>query len=234
MINFIICDDNKFILKEVEELIDKVMMKNKLCYKKHVFSDYNENFFKIMKTKISCKIYILDIETPTYSGIDIARMIRKNDYSSIIIFLTSYNDLGYTILKGEFLFLAFINKFDNYKFKLKSSLEKSLKILGKRQVIRFEDCGVIYTIPLNDILYITRDTVERKLIIKTDHVDYIVSKTLIAMLEILGKNFKQTHRSCIVNKNRVLQFSFSKKMILFDNGIEIDLISFKYKDKVFK
>ncbi len=232
MINFIVCDDNELILKQVNEIIDNVMMKNKLSYKKHFFTDYDNDFLKLMRSKMSCKVYILDIETPTSSGIDVARMIRERDFSSVIIFLTSHHELGYTILKGEFLFLSFINKYDNYKEKLKSSIEKSLEVLNKREIIRFEDRGILYTIPINDILYITRDTVERKLIIKTDNVKYVISKTLTEMLDILGSDFKQTHRSCIINTKRVSVLSYSKKFILFDTGLKIDLISSKYRERV--
>lgn len=229
MINFIICDDNELILKQVTDIIDSVMMKNNLSYKKHIFIDYNDDFFDVMNSGLSCKVYILDIETPTNSGIDIARMIRENDFSSVIIFLTSHNELGYTILKGEFLFLSFINKFDNYREKLTSSIETSLKVLDKREILRFSDCGIVYTIPLRDILYVTRDTVERKLIMKTNHAEYIIGKTLAEMLELLGENFQQTHRSCIVNTKRVIQISYSKKKILFDNNVVIDLVSPKYR-----
>ena len=36
MINFIVCDDNEVIRKQVEDLIIKVMMKNNLSYKVHL------------------------------------------------------------------------------------------------------------------------------------------------------------------------------------------------------
>ena len=110
----------------------------------------------------------MDIETKNSSGIDVARKIREKDVDSIIIFLTSHDELGYTILKSEFFFLSFICKFDNYESKLESAIKKALNILGKKNIIRFEDQGALYTIPANDILYITRDSIERKCVINTD------------------------------------------------------------------
>ena len=99
MVNFIICDDNQEIVNKVGHIVDEEMMKNQISYKKHVFNDYDSKFTKIVESKIPCKIYILDIETPTSSGIDIARMIRDIDMESVIIFLTSHDELGYTVLK---------------------------------------------------------------------------------------------------------------------------------------
>ena len=104
MINFIVCDDNKNILNNVKKIIEKAMMNNDTNYEIHKFDDYDSKFKEIMGKKIPNKIYILDIETPTSSGIDIARKIRNIDYNSIIIFLTAHEELCYTILQKEFLF----------------------------------------------------------------------------------------------------------------------------------
>ena len=68
MINFIICDDNKNLLDNVVEIINKVMMKNRHEYKVHTFTDYNDKFMDLMHEKLSCKIYILDVEVPSKSG----------------------------------------------------------------------------------------------------------------------------------------------------------------------
>ena len=81
-----------------------------------------------MKSKIPSKVYILDIEAPSGSGIDIARMIRQRDIDSVIIFLTSHDELGYTILKSQFMCLTFISKYDNYVGNLKSALKKAVKM----------------------------------------------------------------------------------------------------------
>lgn len=234
MVNFIVCDDNKAVRTNVVNIIDKLMMKNQLAYKTHVFDEYDESFYKIMKTKNSSKIYVLDIETKNSSGIDIARKIREKDIDSIIIFLTSHDELGYTILKSEFLFLSFICKFDNYEDKLESALKKALKILGKKNIIRFEDQGALYTIPADDILYITRDSIERKCVISTDYAQFKINKTLTEMLEMLDGRFKKSHRACIVNMDRVRVIEHHKRRIIFDNASTTDLLSSNFKKEVGK
>ena len=103
-VNFIVCDDNVMTLKKVERIISRSMMGNKLAYKTHLFNDYNDKFMETLNSSMSNKIYILDIETPTRSGIDIARKIRFNDVNSVIIFLTGHEELGLTILKNELMF----------------------------------------------------------------------------------------------------------------------------------
>lgn len=233
MINFIICDDNKIIEKNVEEAIDKVMMKNKLAYKKHAFLDYNDAFFDVLKEDLTAKIYILDIETPSESGIDVARKIREDDIDSIIIFLTSHHELGSVLLHDEIMFLTFICKFDDMEKRLISAINSAIKMTGIKKAIRFEDRGVIFTIPLNDILYITTSTVDRKTVIVTNYNEYKTRKTFNELCKMLSDDFKQSHRSCMINMKSVVKVNKKKNEIEFNNGLKIDLLSDSYK-KEFK
>lgn len=229
MINFIVCDDNKNILKKVKEIIINSMMNNDTGYEIHIFNDYDNSFKDIIKAEIPNKIYILDIETPTSSGIDIARKIRNIDYNSIIIFLTAHEELGYTILQKEFLFLSFINKYDNYENKLLKAIKTSLRKINTNKMLKYTKNGVVYTIPLEDILYITRDSVERKCIIKTEYLEVMISKQLKEIKEDLTSDFVYSHRSCIVNKNKVRIVDFREHRIIFNNDEEISLVSSIFK-----
>lgn len=229
MINFIVCDDNDVIRKNMEEIINKVMMKNNFEYKVHIFSDYNKNFINVMEKQLLNKIYILDIETPSESGINIARRIREKDIESIIIFLTSHYELGSVLLEDEIMFLTFISKFNNMDERMTSAINKAIKMLGQKQAIRFEDHGVLYTIPIDDILYITHDSVIRKSVIKTDYTEFNISKTLMEMGNIIDHRFIKTHKSCLANRNRISVIDRKQNLIIFDNGMKINLLSSNYK-----
>lgn len=228
MVNFIICDDNKKIVKEINDIIDKCMIKSNLEYKKYNFEDYDNEFDKIIRLNISSKIYILDIETPSASGIDIARKIREKDLNSVIIFLTGHNELTDIILKNDLLFLSFINKFDNYRKRLTNSIKNSIKIVGQNQVLSFKENGIIYTISLNDIYYIVKNKIDRKVTIITDYKEFIINKTLKDIYKDLNSDFKYTHKSCIVNKLKVTSIDRKKKEIEFNNGTKINLVSGKF------
>ena len=222
MINFIICDDVKKYREMAEKVIDAYMMKNKVEYKTH------NSFMKIVESKLSFKIYILDIETPSKSGIDIARYIRNKDVDSVLIFLTGHQELGNVVIKNDFLFLSFINKFDNCEERLKKSIDKALQVFKIKSIVKFKDNGIFYTIPQDDILYITRDSVDRKCIIITDYNEFKVGKSLSELESMVNDNFVKTHRACIVNRRRVLSFSKSLKQVVFDNGTTSDLISTRF------
>lgn len=229
MINFIVVDDNKKFLEIIVEVITKVMMKNKFVYKTHSFSEYDDNFMEIMNSSISNKIYIMDIETKEASGIDIARKIRKHDIDSIIIFATVHNEAGLVLLQDDLMFLTFLSKFDDFENKLYNSISKALEFMHHRTSIKFNDRGTIYTIPLNDILYVTKESGDRKCIIKTCDTEYRVNLTFKEIIDLCEDKLVQTHRSCFVNIDRVRVIDKHNSIIEFDDGKTIDMLSSMYK-----
>lgn len=229
MVNVIICDDNDKDRANVLEVVDSFMKKNKIDYKTHCYNDYNKKFYDIIDSKVPYKIYLLDIETPSASGIDIARKIRTKDVDSVICFLTVHEELGSVILKNDLMFLSFINKFDNMKTRLNNSLKKSLELLKHKRVIKFTDRNIVYTINIDDILYLTKESYERKTVIKTDYTEFKVSKTLTELVAMLDDRFVQTHRSCFINEDRKVSIDRANRIILFDNGETTDLLSDKYR-----
>lgn len=229
MINFIVVDDNKKFLEIISDIITKVMMKNKFMYKTHSFDEYDDKFINIMNSSLANKIYILDIETKEASGIDIARKIRKKDIDSIIIFATVHNEAGLVLLKDDLMFLTFLCKFDDFENKLKTSINKALEFMHHKKSINFNDRGTIYNIPIGDILYITKESNDRKCIIKTSSTEYKINLTLKEIAELCKDELVQTHRSCLVNMNRVRVINKKNNIIEFENGETIDMLSSMYK-----
>ncbi len=232
MINVIICDDNEKDRNKIKNIVKNFMEKNKKEHTIYTFDDYKNGFYNKVETKLPAKIYLLDIETPTKSGIDVAREIRKKDINSVIIFLTAHEELGNIVLKNDLLFLSFINKFDDCENRLNNSLEKALDILNKKNTIRFTDRNIMYTININDILYITKESFERKTIIKTDYAEFKVNKSLADIVKMLDDRFIQTHRACYINYNRKVKIDKMNRIITFDNGETIDLLSDKYRKEL--
>lgn len=232
MINVIICDDVKRDLERVYKVVSLYMKSNNIKSKIYLFNDYDNKFMRFINENLSFKIYILDIETPSRSGIDVAREIRRKDVDSVIIFLTGHEELGGVVLKNDLMFLSFINKFDNLKKRLNNSLKKALDILKQKQVIRIEDNNNTYIINLKDILYLTKESFERKTIIVLDYAEYKVNLSLSKVEKLLDNNFIKTHRSCIVNMSRVSRIDKTQKIIYFDNNVSTDLLSDKYKKEI--
>ncbi len=229
MINFIICDDILEMRNNILNVVATFMMSKELEYKTYLYSDYDEEFMKIVNQKLPFKIYILDIEAPTRTGIDVARIIRYKDEDSAIIFLTGHEELGPKLLSKDITFLAFINKFDDYESRLQCNIAKAISALEKRKCLRFEDCSTFYAIPYHDILYIEKDSMSRGTIIVMEYNEFKVHKSLSFFRGLLDDRFIQTHRACIMNKERVMSVNKKEHLVTFDNGMKSDLISTRFK-----
>jgi len=233
MLNFIIVDDNCKWLEQVSSIIDKVMIKTSFDYNKKRFTEYDDNFKKYVNRKLENKIYILDVETKNNNGIDIARIIRRNDSEATIIFLTSYKKYATKVLTNMIEAFCYIYKNDNVEDMLKQSIEEILnRIIDNETVIKIKDSSTLYAIPLSKILYITTDTENRKTIIITDTKDIRCNKTLNSFEMEYPLTLIRTHKSCIVNIKKVLDFDFKNTTIYFSNQTTIGLLSKKYKDRI--
>ena len=230
MVNFILVEDNNRFNEMLKNEINKIMFRETNDYKIWSFFDFNDEFKEVMKKDLSCKIYILDIMAPSDDGVNIAREIRETDIDSIIIFLTNHKKFGTILLQDEIMFLSFIVK-SKYQERLESAIKKALTIVGKKQAIRFIDQKIVYMIPLKDILYVTTNTVKQKTVIRTDYTIFEVNKTLIEIEKMLDDRFEKSHRSCIVNMDRIVAVNKKLHIITFDNGEQTGLMNDEFKKK---
>ncbi len=229
MINFIICEDNKNVRDLHEALISKITMPYDFDYTVHSFEKYNNNLKKIINTPSNLKIYILDLELPGKTGLEIAQDIRKVDWDSIIIVLTSHDELELKLFKEKLLIFDFISKFDNYEKRLTDSINLVIRNLNCRSALVFKQDKEIYHIKYDNILYIFRDNTKNKTKIKAIDKEYYVRDTLTNVAKQLDNRFYQTHRACYVNLNNIKCADFKNDIIYFTNDDSIDYLSRNYK-----
>ena len=233
MINFIIVDDLNFWINCVEEKINKVLFNSNLNYKIHKFSDYNNDFYNIVLANLENKVYILDIETESENGIDVARKIRNTDKLAEIIFLTAYSNDEYIskFLKNSIRALAFIDK--NEIDILNDLLEDIIKNFTLGKILKINTISNYNIIKIQDILFV--EIKNRKTIIHTINSNIKTSKNLLYIENKLKHEcdfFVRTHRACIVNLNNVISFDFKEKKITFFNNKKCHLLSKSYKNNI--
>ena len=231
MINFVIVEDNPMHMEVTENIIIKYMMKNDYEFKIFKFEGINKEFDKIIEDDKNY-IYILDFELVGMTAIDVARKIRKVDWISPIIIFTVNGGMAYETFKQRLQILDFVNKqyqAEKNMFELFDICFEQLKI---RKSFKYKVGKIDYSIDYDKILYIYKDTVERKSIIITDNNEYKLSMSLNEIKDKLPKEFKYSHRSCIVNTARVEAFNWTKKEITFDNNKTTDLISKTHKTEL--
>lgn len=219
MMNFILYEDEEQYVNIYEKVIDKIMGKTNNTYKIHKMNKYDKKKFDEIKEITGNKIYIIDIQVPGKNGLDFARMIRKKgDWVSPIIILTSHKEFQVVGFTGKILMLDFIVKDEAIKNTLKDALSLALKINSNKPSFHFSYKGDYFSIPYDNILYFEKCLNDNSSIVVCDLEDYYVRKTISDIaLELCDTNFIKTHRSCIVNLNKVMKVDYDSGIIYFKN-----------------
>lgn len=227
MYEFVVCDDNITMCDDISQIVFTVSKTCNINSNVTVFYDYNDLFMNCISHNKENIIYILNIEARSESGITIAKMIREIDKKSIIIFITSHNELAYEIISDRLNTLTFVSKTGNYKKELRDAIKTAISFANPNSFIKFDDYKTTYSINVDSILYVTREG--RKTVIVTNKKIYEVYLSLNKIGEMLPKTFIRSHRACIVNTSRIEVLKRNPKIIIFDNGMEIDLVGSKFK-----
>ena len=233
MIKFIICEDNLDTLERTSQTVTKSMMKYDIEYKVYKFPKYTNELSKLINETGDVKIYILDVELPGISGLEIASEIREDDDDSIIIFATAHPDYRDDIFYSRLSAIDYIPKQQLYQERLQNTIEyaidkkyknKSISIISKHN-----HCKILY----KEINYIEKCQMQNKCIIHlVDGEIKEVITSITKMKEQLGNTFFQTHKSCLVNLKNIKNIDYSNCIITFQNGDKTTLFAVATKKEL--
>lgn len=235
MIEFLLCDDNKEFVKLLKNKIQKFISKKGIEYKISIFYEYDQDFYKEVKSKNQNKVYFLDIETENSSGIDAARIIREKyeDWNSTIIIVTSHEEYKYTALGNRLDIFDFINKLNNFDKLIEEDLEKlNIKYNKNKKFISVKFNGEISKVYLKDIIYIEKEIDSKNCIIKTFYESKYMKISLIEISKLLNNDFQKISRSMIINKRKIKSYNYKNNELKFIDGSKTDLISRDYKKEL--
>jgi len=234
MFNFIVYEDEEKFREKYRYVISKFVGDSNLAYQIINISNYTKEESERISKLSGNNIYILDIEVPGKSGLDLAREIRNTgDWKSQIIIVTSHEDLKNFDYQSSMLMLAFITKFYDLERKLYIAINKAYKILTTNEVINFKKDSKIYNIPIDDILYFEKLEEETYAIVFTRDESYLTDKTLKSWeIELQDDpRFIRTFRNYIVNIYNMRKIDLDKEEIYFENDRKA-LLSRRYKKKL--
>ena len=230
LIKFIIVEDSEKDQKNLKKIIRKITFNSEKSIEIKCFYKYSKDLQKLINDKSERKIYLLDIDLNSeITGINIALKIRENDWDSEIIFLTNHDQYFEKVYRSIYKVFDFIEKFDNMSNRLTNDIINILNKEYDTKMFKYSNRQIDLQIYLKDILYIYRDTSERKLVIVTTSNRFMVNKNINEIINELDSRFKIVHRSCIVNQSRVILYKWNEGSFVLDNNEEVFLLSKKYK-----
>ncbi len=234
MIYFIIVEDQRLQRNYISNLVMKYMMKNKLEFDIKEFDSDTKELRDLIKNNEHNHIYVLDFQLSNTNAIEISRLIREKDWRSPIIVFSEFGGMAYETFKQRLQILDFVNKQFEAEKNLYELFDICLNQLDVKDTLKIKSKGVDYTIPFEKIIYIYRDTFERKLVIVTNNLEYKINMCLKSIIHLLDGRFKLTHKACIVNIDKIEAFVWNEGKIVFRNGFETYLLSKTHKKELMK
>lgn len=203
--NVLICDDEWSVTEQVSELLQKHCAETGTQVRFHLF-----DASCAIKDFAEYDIAILDIDMGDFSGIDLARRLRKEKPGIVIIFLTNfiqYAPEGFEVQAFRYLLKS------NMQKRLVSYFEDAVReVVREKQIITISVNSELIDIPVNHILYLESNL--RIIIMHLIHDErkeyrfYGNMTDLSEKLEDLG--FLRIQKSFLVNMEYIEQMQYEK------------------------
>lgn len=216
MISIAIVDDNKQACETIHKNVTELFQPKNLEYRTFCFNNA-EHLLRNLNTTFN--IILLDIDMPGLSGLETAKLLRKNNVNSIIIFITSQikymeNAFGLNVF-------GFIIK-DEIEKKLPEILNRCIEELNTNVCFDFKTNSGFIVVQRDDIIYATMEQRKVALFTIKDYYSLNLSK-LNEFYDVIKKfdNFIYINRSTIVNLAYVTSITSDKLVVL--KGVEMPI-----------
>lgn len=228
MVSFIIYDNDTYMRDLYVKIIKKFLYTSLDFYKIYEYDKYNIEVEESLNHIEGARIYVINIDVPGPNPLDIARKIRdRGDFVSPIILITNRDKKLLIENLKNILFLDIISQDDKIVTNLLKSLKDAHRIVTKHSVYTFSAFDEVYRIPYNDIYYIKKNLNDDSVTIYTKddtYLNYITVKDIEKSL-MGDPRFFKSHRSCIINLYNVSSYDRRCNIVVFNNGMKVDLVS---------
>ncbi len=207
-------------------------------YMKYISAKLSEEYWEYHAFADSSQVidFLLDnpsldmvcIDITLMEGLDNAKTVRRLSESTLIMLIADASISPMSYIHPDIMAAyLLLRPFDGARLKetLKSMVKLCIKNIGRNS-----QSGKTFAIDGKDgkrllsydrILYF--ETVEKKLTVVTDSVDYTFYGTLESLEKELPEGFLRCHRSFLVNAERISKIKLSQGVIVLDSGDEIPL-----------
>ena len=223
MIKIGICDDEKIFLDKILEMVQKYLSEKNIKADIDTFTDGKS----LVEGYREYDILFLDIEMPILDGMETAKRIREMNSQTLIIFVTSSQEMVYKAFEVKtFRYLVKPIEYNELMIVLDAAIEELNKIGDETITVEITQRKYI-KILVSEIIYIEK--IRRKIIIHTKEKSY-ESNINIRDIEILlmEKNFYRTYTSYLVNMECIKDYD--KNSVILRNGEIVMLSRLKYQD----
>lgn len=214
MMYMAVCDDNISDLERIKNYTAQWLNIHREPVEVESYKNSGDLLLDIEDGR-SFDIILCDIEMPKISGMEIAKLIRKNLPYCIIIFITSY--IRYAVDAFELNIFRFIPK-DCMEQRLSNALKDALFLVKMQQEKYYviEHANKIEKIAYQDVIYMQKDKNYTIFYLKQGRVTRVRKSLKNVLNELEQGNYELIQRDIAVNLLHVVKLE-SGKLILIDN-----------------
>lgn len=225
--NIVICeDDNEFRFK-IEEIIDEYIAYSNSNSRRVLSSGSGEKIIEYARKNSELTIYFLDIQLKGgVNGFDIASEIRKKDWSSSIVFITSYKEKITLTYDYKLELLDYIIKSEPDKISKK--IHECMRIAENRQNSGYDGALTVLskrfntTIPYNEIYMIEAIKGSHKLLLRYSTGLFEFYSSISEIMKKLDGRFLKCHKSVIINTDKIRTIDKKEHIIILENGMKCE------------
>jgi two-component system response regulator AgrA len=226
--NIVICEDNDTFRHTIEKITSEYTARTKSNSVCTLSTADGEKVLEYIRKNSELTIYFLDIQLngSDITGFDIAKEIRKNDWNSSIVFITSFKEKITLTYEYKLELLDYIIKSEPDK--LRDKVCECMRIAESRQNIGYDGALTVLskrfntTIPFNDIYMIEALKGSHKLLLHHSTGLFEFYSSISSIMEQLDKRFLRCHKSVIINTDKIRAVDKKEHIIYLTNGCECE------------
>ncbi|MEG2348826.1 MAG: LytTR family DNA-binding domain-containing protein [Clostridia bacterium] len=220
MIKIGMCDDNLITLQPLQTFLESEFIEQNFDAEIDlVTTDQHEIYKQIINKQIDILFLDIDFKNGGKNGLEFARDLRKYNKDFYLIFISAHQ---------RYMHISFFAKVFDYLVKpINRAIVQDLVCRLKDE---FEVSNNIFlhlnrwiSVRVNDILYIEK--LGNKSIIYTKSETLESTKTLESLIEKLPNNFRKSHRSYIINTDKVYCIDKKDHFVYFSKELRCPINS---------
>lgn len=208
-----VCDDEKEVREYIKEKVNRLFPKAEVV----IYASGQE----VLREKTLPDILFLDIQMPELNGMETAKILRKTDKKTVIIFVTALEEYVFQAFDVD-AFHYLVKPFTNEKFY--EVLQKAVKrcrtkqeqsqFTDEKQTLLITAQGKHVVVNINDIVY--AEVYDRKVMLHSLHSDIEYYGKMKELAKKAGEDFFRPHRAYLVNLRYVKKYNSTT--IWLENG----------------
>lgn len=233
MLKIFICEDNNEYRKEVEKIIENVLIiENYDIEIKKISRESNEILNSIDRVN-ETGIYFLDIDLGTdINGIELASKIREIDPTGFIFFITTHGEMSWLTIKYKVEAMDYIIKeeVENLNEKLHECIKEAIKRYeinkDENKIFVAKSRDKVIRVQYEEIMFFeTSQTIHKVKLHSVNRQVEFYAKMKDLEKEV-GDKFVRCHNSYLINKDKIKEIDIKNRTITMSNG-ETCLVSDK-------